>query len=103
MRQNVRDGPLPDDTSVILRIDYNGNGIENPLSAAGADLSRYYAYGIRNSFSFDFDPLTGILWDVEDGSTEYDEINIVIPGFNSGWNRVMGPIAREGIAAEDLV
>ena len=103
MLQNLRDGPLPDDTSVILRIDYNGNGIGNPLSAIGIDLSKYYAYGIRNSFGFDFDPLTGILWDVEDGPAEYDEINIVLPGFNSGWGRAMGPISRERITVEDLV
>jgi glucose/arabinose dehydrogenase len=103
MLQNVVDGPLPDDTSVILRVDYNGNGVGNPLSGGGADLSKYYAYGIRNSFGFDFDPLTGLLWDVENGPAEYDEINIVIPGFNSGWNRVMGPIGREGITPQDLV
>ncbi|HEX2107073.1 MAG TPA: PQQ-dependent sugar dehydrogenase [Nitrososphaera sp.] len=103
MLQNVRDGPVPDDTSVILRVDHNGNGVGNSLSAIGADMSKYYAYGVRNSFGFDFDPLTGILWDVEDGSTQFDEINIVLPGFNSGWNRVMGPIAREGITTEDLV
>jgi glucose/arabinose dehydrogenase len=103
MLQNVVDGPLPDDTSVILRVDYNGNGVGNPLSGGGADLSKYYAYGIRNSFGFDFDPLTGLLWDVENGPAEYDEINIVLPGFNSGWNRVMGPIGREGITPQDLV
>ncbi|MDF2726628.1 MAG: putative quinoprotein glucose/sorbosone dehydrogenase [Nitrososphaera sp.] len=103
MLQNVVDGPLPDDTSIILRVDYNGNGVGNPLSGGGADLSKYYAYGIRNSFGFDFDPLTGLLWDVENGPAEYDEINIVIPGFNSGWNRVMGPIGREGITPQDLV
>jgi glucose/arabinose dehydrogenase len=103
MLQNVRDGPLPDATSMIFRIDYNGNGIGNPLSGGGADLSKYYAYGVRNSFGFDFDPLTGILWDVEDGPTEFDEINIVLPGFNSGWQQVMGPIAREGITTDDLV
>jgi glucose/arabinose dehydrogenase len=103
MLQNVVDGPLPDDTSVILRVDYNGSGVGNPLSGGGADLSKYYAYGIRNSFGFDFDPLTGLLWDVENGPAEYDEINIVIPGFNSGWNRVMGPIGREGITPQDLV
>jgi aldose sugar dehydrogenase len=101
--QNVRDGPPPDDTSSIFRIDFNGNGIENPLSAVGADLSRVYAYGIRNSFGFDFDPLTGILWDVENGPVEFDEINIVLPGFNSGWGRVMGPIARDTMTVEDLV
>jgi aldose sugar dehydrogenase len=104
MLQNVLEGPLPDDTSVILRVDYNGNGVGNALSGGGADLSKYYAYGVRNSFGFDFDPLTGILWDVEDGPAEYDEINIVLPGFNSGWNRVMGPIGREAAtAAENLV
>ncbi len=101
--QNVRDGPPPDDTSVILRVDYNGNGVGNALSAMGVDLSKYYAYGIRNSFGFDFDPLTGVLWDVEDGPTDYDEINIVLPGFNSGWQKVMGPLGIEGITAEDLV
>jgi aldose sugar dehydrogenase len=101
--QNVRDGPPPDDTSSIFRIDINGNGIGNPLSAVGADLSRVHAYGIRNSFGFDFDPLTGILWDTENGPIEFDEINIVLPGFNSGWGRVMGPIARDTMTLEDLV
>ena len=103
MLQNVVDGPIPDDTSVILRVDYNGNGVGNPLSGGGVDLSKYYAYGIRNSFGFDFDPLTGLLWDTENGPADYDEINIVLPGFNSGWNRLMGPIGREGITPQDLV
>jgi aldose sugar dehydrogenase len=103
MLQNVRDGPLPDGTSVILKLDYNGNGVGSPLTGGAADLSKYYAYGVRNSFGFDFDPLTGILWDTENGSTEFDEVNIVLPGFNSGWNRVMGPIGREGITTQDLV
>ena len=103
MLQNVREGPPPDDTSVIIRIDYDGNGVGNTFSGGTVDLSKYYAYGVRNSFGFDFDPLTGILWDVEDGPTEYDEMNIVLPGFNSGWNRVMGPIGREGITPQDLV
>jgi glucose/arabinose dehydrogenase len=103
MLQNVIEGPLPDDTSVILRVDYDGNGQGIALSGGGADLSKYYAYGIRNSFGFDFDPLTGILWDTENGPAGFDEINIVLPGFNSGWQRVMGPIGREGITTEDLV
>ena len=103
MLQNVREGPPPDDTSVIIRIDYDGNGVGNTFSGGTVDLSKYYAYGVPNSFGFDFDPLTGILWDVENGPTEYDEINIVLPGFNSGWNRVMGPIGREGITPQDLV
>jgi len=104
MLENVKEGPQPDDTSVILRVDYEGNGVGNPLSGAGTNLTKYYAYGVRNSFGFHFDPLTGILWDVEDGPTEYDEINIVLPGFNSGWQQVMGPLGRnEGNTVEDLV
>jgi aldose sugar dehydrogenase len=103
MLQNVREGPPPDGSSVIIRIDYDGNGVGNLLSGGAADLSKYYAYGVRNSFGFDFDPLTGILWDTENGPAEYDEINIVLPGFNSGWNIVMGPIGREGITPQDLV
>ncbi|HET6780139.1 MAG TPA: PQQ-dependent sugar dehydrogenase [Nitrososphaera sp.] len=101
--QNNREGAAPDDTSVIFRVDYNGSGVGNPLSATG-NLSKYYAYGIRNSFGLDFDPLTGILWDVEDGPTDYDEMNVVKPGFNSGWNQVMGPLERrEGKSISDLV
>ena len=102
MLQNNGVGPPPDDTSVIFRVDYNGNGVGNPLSGAG-NLSKYHAYGIRNSFGLDFDPLTGILWDAENGPADYDEINVVKPGFNSGWREVMGPIEAEGVSTSDLV
>jgi glucose/arabinose dehydrogenase len=38
-------------------------------------LAKYYAYGIRNSFGFDFDPITAKLWDAENGQDLYNEIN----------------------------
>ena len=38
----------------------------------------------------DFDPITGDLWDTENGNTFGDEINLVKPGFNSGWSQVAG-------------
>ena len=53
-------------------------------------MNLYYAYGLRNSFGIDFDPLTGNLWDTENGPEYGDEINLVKPGFNSGWNKVQG-------------
>ena len=53
-------------------------------------LNKYYAYGIWNSFGIDFDPLTGNLWDTENGVVFGDEINLVEPGFNSGWNKIDG-------------
>jgi glucose/arabinose dehydrogenase len=54
----------------------------------GHPLNFYYAYGIRNSFGMAFDPITGKLWDTENGGR--DEINLVEPGFNSGWKQVSG-------------
>ena len=53
-------------------------------------MNLYYAYGIRNSFGLDFDPVTGKLWDTENGPLYGDEINLVEPGFNSGWIIVQG-------------
>jgi glucose/arabinose dehydrogenase len=110
--QNFQDGDAPDDTSVILRVDYEGNASDDGDNRVLSDdsdaqvsdsLSRYYAYGIRNSFGMDFDPVTGALWDTENGSEEYDEINVVEPGFNSGWQQVMGPIERTDRTIDDLV
>jgi glucose/arabinose dehydrogenase len=45
---------------------------------------------IRNSFGFDWDPVTGKLWDTENGPHFGDEINLLYPGFNSGWVEVQG-------------
>jgi hypothetical protein len=53
-------------------------------------LNKYYAFGIRNGFGPAFDPVTGKLWDTENGSGYGDEMNLVEPGFNSGWLRVQG-------------
>lgn len=100
--QNYNNGPEPDDTSVIFRVDHNGNAGSGMLSGADG-LSKYYAYGIRNSFGMDFDPLTGVLWDTENGPADYDEINVVRAGFNSGWEQVMGPIERKDKTLDDLV
>ncbi len=110
--QNDKRGRGPHDTSVIFRIDPNNDGLpapKNPISSSDNNsttnniLSRYYAYGIRNSFGITFDPITGSLWDTENGELAYDEINLVQPGFNSGWQQVMGPISRSNITVRDLV
>ena len=79
-----------DGTSGVLRVTEDGQPVSQIL-LGDEDLTRvYYAYGIRNSFGIDFDPLTGNLWDTENGPDANDEINIVQPGFNSGWINVMG-------------
>jgi glucose/arabinose dehydrogenase len=63
-------------------------------------LNKYYAYGIWNSFGIDFDPITGNLWDTENGVVFGDEINLIHPGFNSGWNKIDG-IWLRGYAIEN--
>jgi glucose/arabinose dehydrogenase len=75
----------------ILAFNHNGG----PTSDKGilgdqTPLNRYYAYGIRNGFGLDFDPVTGKLWDTENGPEFGDEANLVEPGFNSGWNKIQG-------------
>jgi aldose sugar dehydrogenase len=102
--QNISGGTAPDNTGVIFRINDDGSTpSDNPFFSQGGNLAKYYAYGIRNSFGLVFDPLTGELWDTENGLANYDEINLVQPGFNSGWNRIMGPVSRDVEGTSDLV
>jgi aldose sugar dehydrogenase len=84
-------GGAPDGTGGILRVTQDGQIVDNPPLGNGTlPLALYYAYGMRNTFGMDFDPLTGNLWDTENGNTFGDEINFVQPGFNSGWSQVAG-------------
>jgi aldose sugar dehydrogenase len=101
--QNFPGGPAPDDTSVILRLNEDGSvPSDNPFFSQGGNLAKYYAYGIRNSFGLAFDPLTDELWMTENGPDSFDEINLVEAGFNSGWEKLMGPDARNSNNATDL-
>ena len=88
--QNVGNGPPSDGTSIIYRITQDGKPVGNGILGTTSPVNKYYAYGIRNSFGLDFDPLTKKLWDTENGPGFGDEINLVEPGFNSGWVKVQG-------------
>jgi glucose/arabinose dehydrogenase len=122
--ENYEDGPPPDGTGGILAIDVEGNPLPNPVLVEQVNgeeengeeengeeengmLPYYYSYGLRNGFGLAFDPVTGYLWDTENGPDWFDEINLVLPGFNSGWADIQGPaLAPENEGAdpgEDLV
>ena len=88
--QNIIRGNSPDGTSGILRVTQEGKSVHDGPFGSSVPNILYYAYGIRNSFGFDFDPVTGNLWDSENGGIDKDEINYVYPGFNSGWRKTMG-------------
>jgi glucose/arabinose dehydrogenase len=99
-------GPQPDDahlSGVILRLNADGSApADNPFFAAGsaiggevgANVRKVFAYGIRNSFGFAFDPVSGALWDEQNGDDSFTELNLVEPGANLGWVQVMGPLDR---------
>jgi glucose/arabinose dehydrogenase len=64
----------------ILRINPDGSiPAKNPFG------TRIWAYGIRNSFGFAFDPNTGRLWESENGPSCNDEMNRIVRGGNFGW------------------
>ena len=101
-------GPEPDDahlTGVVLRLNADGTApSDNPFFAAGGaiggeigdNLKTVFSYGHRNSFGFDFDPVTGALWLQENGDDSFSELNVVHSGMNGGWIQVTGPISRVG-------
>jgi glucose/arabinose dehydrogenase len=88
--QNYVNGSEPDGRAAIIRITQDGNPVGNGIIGSVPMSNLYYAYGIKNSFGFDFDPVTGKMWEAENGPTFGDEINLVDPGFNSGWAKVQG-------------
>jgi glucose/arabinose dehydrogenase len=101
-------GPEPDDghfTGVIVRLNDDGTvPTDNPFfqvganmgGEVGANVQKIFAYGIRNSFGMAFDPMSGNLWEQENGEDAFDELNLVEPGMNSGWIQVAGPLDRIG-------
>jgi uncharacterized repeat protein (TIGR01451 family) len=101
-------GPDPDNnhlTGFILRLNDDGTTpFDNPLghpfsefdlpTEATANISKVYAYGVRNGFGLGFDPYSGNLWDQENGDDAFDEMNRITAGSNNGWIQMMGPNSR---------
>jgi glucose/arabinose dehydrogenase len=94
LTQNYVNSTIVDGRAGILRITLDGNPVldEKGHGIVGDTfpLNLYYAYGVHNGYGMDFDPITGLLWDTEPGHWINDEINIVRPGFNSGYGIVQG-------------
>jgi glucose/arabinose dehydrogenase len=90
MTQNFGNEISADGRSGILRITQDGKPVDEGILGSSMPLKLYYAYGIRNSFGLGFDPVTNNLWETENGPIHNDEINLVYPGFNSGWHEMYG-------------
>ncbi len=86
---------MNDPRGKILRINPDGTiPADNPFYDDGdpgtGNDDRIFAMGLRNSFDFDFHPVTGDLFATENGPSVDDEVNIILPGGNYGWPVVTG-------------
>jgi len=70
----------------ILRLRDDGSvPPDNPFVGREGFKPEIYSYGHRNSLGLIVHPVTGALWNTENGPNGGDEINVVLPGRNYGW------------------
>ena len=82
----------------ILRIDVSASGTgggytvpsDNPLVGVEGARPEIWAYGLRNPWRFTFDRLTGELWTADVGQNALEEVDVIVPGGNYGWNVMEG-------------
>lgn len=98
----------------VLRIEDDGSiPFDNPFLNRRAR-PEIYTYGHRNTLGLAIHPVTGEMWQHENGPNGGDEVNILTPGSNYGWpevsfgrfysgGRVNEHPTREGIESPLLV
>ena len=70
----------------ILRVRDDGSAPpDNPFAGKAGYRAEIYTMGHRNSLGLMVHPITGALWNNENGPNGGDEINIILPGRNYGW------------------
>ncbi len=79
----------------IIRIDVNnpqpplnyGIPADNPfVDSTNVNIRKeIYAWGLRNTWRFSFDPVTGWLWAGDVGQGNWEEVDIIQNGKNYGW------------------
>lgn len=99
----------------LLRIDPLGSdasngayGIppDNPYADGdGEALPEIYASGVRNPQRFAWDPATGNLFLADVGQSIVEELSVVTPGADLGWNEWEGSfrfVSRSGVRTDDV-
>jgi glucose/arabinose dehydrogenase len=103
LSQDIDTSPLPYPHGKILRIDPLASGgnpysipSDNPFAGQANRVQETWAYGLRNPHKFDWDPLTGEMYLSDIGQGVVEEINIVRPEANYGWNQREGTYVFAG-------
>ena len=84
----------------MLRINSNGTiPTDNPFFNTASGVNRsIWALGLRNPFTFAFQPGTGRMFINDVGASAWEEINDGIAGSNYGWPNSEGATAIPGIS-----
>jgi glucose/arabinose dehydrogenase len=91
----------------VLRLtDTGGIPSDNPFVGQKDARPEVFTMGHRNTLRLAKHPITGAIWQVENGPNGGDEMNILVPGANYGWPLVslgrtyagpwQGPFSQEG-------
>lgn len=72
---------------------------DNPFAGRPGDGAAVYTLGHRNVQGLAVQPGTGTVWSAEHGPGEDDEINVLVPGGNYGWDP--GPGYDESVPMTD--
>jgi glucose/arabinose dehydrogenase len=99
----------------ILRLNDDGSvPPDNPFVGRAGYRPEIYSLGHRNTLGLIVHPITGMLWQHENGPNGGDELNIILPGRDYGWPvlsfgrdysgpRVSAHPTREGIESPLVV
>ena len=95
--QNFENGD-PYYTGSIYRIDLHSGSapVDNPFVESAFQILIKLLHMVSDiPIGLAIDPITGDVWNTEIGPSFSDEINLVEPGFNSGWRSIMGPAHQQ--------
>ncbi|MFQ5585763.1 MAG: PQQ-dependent sugar dehydrogenase [Thermodesulfobacteriota bacterium] len=70
---------------------------DNPFRGKRGARPEVWAYGLRNPWRFNFDPVTGLLFAGDVGQDAREEVDIIVGGKNYGWRVMEGSICTPGI------